>query len=190
MNKAAFGDLNSPSVPVPVRFNDFLRDTQQVQQDVVVGQGNWQAKLDANKQGFALQFVQRPDFLGRYPGLTSPTAFVNSLDSNAGGVLSDSQRTALISELSANPSDATLRADVLMKVTENQMLQQKEFNRAFVLFQYFGYLRRNPDDAPDNSFAGYSFWLTKLNSFNGDFVKAEMVKAFLSSDEYRHRFGP
>ena len=190
MNKAAFGDINPPAVPVPARLNDFLRDSQQVQQNVVVGQGNWQAKLDANKQGFALEFVQRPEFLARYPSLTSATAFVNSLDSNAGGVLSDTQRTALISELSPNPSDATLRADVLMKVAENQSLQQKEFNRAFVLFQYFGYLRRNPDDTPDSDFSGYNFWLTKLNSFNGDFVKAEMVKAFISADEYRHRFGP
>ena len=139
---------------------------------------------------FALEFVQRPEFLARYPALTSATAFVNSLDSNAGGVLSDTQRTALISELSANPTDAALRADVLMKVAENQLLQQKEFNRAFVLFQYFGYLRRNPDDAPDSDFTGYNFWLTKLNQFNGDFVNAEMVKAFITSDEYRHRFGP
>jgi uncharacterized repeat protein (TIGR01451 family) len=189
MNKAGFGDINPPTVPVPVRLNDFLRDTQQVQQGVVVGQGNWQAKLDANKQAFALEFVQRPQFLARYPSLTSATAFVNSLDSNAGGVLTDAQRTAFITELSPNASDVALRADVLMKVAENQLLQQNEFNRAFVLLQYFGYLRRNPDESPDADFSGYNFWLTKLNNFNGDFVKAEMVKAFLSSDEYRHRFG-
>jgi hypothetical protein len=56
--------------------------------------------------------------------------------------------------------------------------------------QYFGYLRRNPDAAQDTNFSGYNFWLNKLNSFNSDFVKAEMVKAFINSDEYRHRFGP
>jgi hypothetical protein len=55
--------------------------------------------------------------------------------------------------------------------------------------QYFGYLRRNPNDAPDSDYGGYSFWLTKLNQFNGDFVAAEMVKAFLSASEYRQRFG-
>jgi hypothetical protein len=27
------------------------------------------------------------------------------------------------------------------------------------------------------------------NDFGGNFVNAEMVKAFLLSDEYRHRFG-
>jgi len=58
-----------------------------------------------------------------------------------------------------------------------------------VLMEYFGYLRRNPDDAPDANFAGYNFWLNKLNQFNGSFIDAEMVKAFISSSEYRQRFG-
>ena len=58
------------------------------------------------------------------------------------------------------------------------------------LGQYFGYLRRNPNDAPDGNFEGYNFWLNKLNQFNGNYIQTEMVKAFLSSIEYRHRFGP
>ena len=57
--------------------------------------------------------------------------------------------------------------------------------------QYFGYLRRNPNDPPEPTldFQGYNFWLTKLDSFNGNFIQAEMVKAFLNSTEYRQRFG-
>jgi len=58
-----------------------------------------------------------------------------------------------------------------------------------VLMQYFGYLRRDPDTAPDSDLSGYDFWLQKLNAFNGDFQKAEMVKAFINSSEYRLRFG-
>jgi hypothetical protein len=68
-------------------------------------------------------------------------------------------------------------------------MAQAELNKAFVLMQYFGYLRRNPNDAPDTNFAGYEFWLNKLNQFNGNFVAAEMVRAFISSAEYRQRFG-
>jgi hypothetical protein len=45
-------------------------------------------------------------------------------------------------------------------------------------------------DAPDSDYTGYDFWLTKLNQFNGNYINAEMVKAFLSSIEYRQRFGP
>jgi hypothetical protein len=107
-------------------------------------------------------------------------------------VLSDTERSALIAQLAPNPSSPTLRADVLMKVAENALLQQREFNRAFVLMEYFGYLRRNPDAAPEPSlnFDGYNFWLGKLNQFNGDYVAAELIKAFISSQEYRGRFGP
>lgn len=57
------------------------------------------------------------------------------------------------------------------------------------MMQYFGYLRRNPNDAPDADYTGYDFWLTKLNQFGGNFVDAEMVKAFITSIEYRFRFG-
>jgi hypothetical protein len=56
--------------------------------------------------------------------------------------------------------------------------------------QFFGYLRRNPNDAPDSDQTGYDFWLTKLNLFNGNYQNAEMIKAFLNSGEYRQRFGP
>ena len=76
------------------------------------------------------------------------------------------------------------------------------YNSAFVLMQYFGYLRRNPDDAPDNNFNGYDFWLNKMNQFSlpgenvrdddvalGRVKRAEMVRSFLLSGEYRSRFG-
>jgi hypothetical protein len=75
-------------------------------------------------------------------------------------------------------------------VAEAPNLISAEFNRAFVLTQYFGYLRRNPNDPLDSDYTGYDFWLGKLNQFGGNFVNAEMVKAFIQSDEYRHRFGP
>ena len=75
-------------------------------------------------------------------------------------------------------------------MTEDQDLKAAEFNRAFVLMQYFGYLRRNPNDPQDTDYTGFDFWLTKLNQFNGNYISAEMVKAFLTSIEYRQRFGP
>jgi hypothetical protein len=75
-------------------------------------------------------------------------------------------------------------------MAEDADLNTAENNRAFVLMQFYGYLRRNPNDAPDADYTGYDFWLSKLNQFNGNFVNAEMVKAFIQSDEYRHRFGP
>ena len=88
---------------------------------------------------------------------------------------------------SANP---TARAQALRQVAEHPSLNTLESNRAFVLAEFFGYLRRNPNDAPDTDYTGYEFWLNKLNQFNGNFINAEMVKAFISSTEYRQRVGP
>ena len=79
---------------------------------------------------------------------------------------------------------------VLLHVAENPKFVKQEFNRAFVLMQYFGYLRRDPNAGPDVDYTGYEYWLNKLNQFNGDFVQAEMVKAFIDSKEYQRRFAP
>ena len=89
-----------------------------------------------------------------------------------------------------NTADIAARARALRRVAENSTLNIQEFNRAFVLMQFFGYLRRDPNSGPDTDYTGYDFWLTKLNQFNGNFVSAEMVKAFITSTEYRQRFGP
>ncbi len=104
-----------------------------------------------------------------------------------GPCISQSARDQLVNDLSTS---AKTRAQVLRAIAEHPNLAASEFNRAFVLMQYFGHLRRNPNDAPEagQDYKGYDFWLTKLNQFNGNYVDAEMVKAFLSAIEYRQRF--
>ena len=118
--------------------------------------------------------------------------FDDALFTNAGVTPTATDRTAANAEFdsAATTSDVAARARALRKVAENSTLATNEFNRAFVLMQYFGYLRRDPNSGPDTDYAGYDFWLTKLNQFNGNFVNAEMVKAFINSTEYRQRFGP
>lgn len=190
--KAAYGNL--PGAPVPVRLNEFLPDTQQIGQGVVVGVGNWQTLLENNKKAFAAQFVARSGFTSAFPNSSTPAQFVDLLFGNAGVVPSSTERTAAIDEFggAGTSGDTAARARALRRVAENSTLGQQEFNRAFVLMQYFGYLRRNPNDPPEPglNFDGYNFWLNKLNQFNGNFVNAEMVKAFITSGEYRQRFGP
>ncbi|MFN2532130.1 MAG: TIGR03118 family protein [Pyrinomonadaceae bacterium] len=93
----------------------------------------------------------------------------------------DTFRNALVASLTGGTDT---RATVLRKVAEAEELRTREFNAAFVAMEYFGYLRRDPDTA------GFNFWLNKLNAFNGNFISAEMVKAFIASSEYRQRFGP
>lgn len=92
---------------------------------------------------------------------------------------SDYERDALANGL--NGETAT-RADVLRQVAETGRFVAAKRNESFVMMQYFGYLRREPDAD------GLAFWLNKLNQFNGNFEQAEMVKAFLVSGEYRSRF--
>jgi YVTN family beta-propeller protein len=187
-DKATFGDL--PSKPTPATFQQLMTDTQRVSRNVIVGQGLWQTQLETNKGAFFQGWVQRPDFLARYPLSMSATDFVNALNTNTGNSLTDAERNILISQLNGN-NNTQGRATALRQVVENAEFARREVNRAFVLMQYFGYLRRNPDDAPEQNrdFSGYNFWLSKLEQFHGNFVQAEMVKAFITSIEYRNRFG-
>jgi uncharacterized delta-60 repeat protein len=190
MYKASYGNLSN--APVPIKFDEFLPDTREIGKNVIVRQAGWEQTLENNKQTFATAFVQRQRFVSAYPASLVPDAFVDALFTNAGVTPSGADRSAAIAEFGAatNTADTAARARALRRVAENSTLAQQEFNRAFVLMQYFGYLRRNPNDAPDENFDGYYFWLNKLNNFNGNYLQAEMVKAFLSSSEYRRRFGP
>ena len=190
---STFNGVHQLSVPV-VRLNEFLSDAQQIGLGVVVNQGNWQQQLENNKQAFFPEFVQRSRFTTAFPNSMTAAQFVDALNANAGNPLSPSERDQLVADLATT---AKTRAQVLRAVAEDQDLNNAEFNRAFVLMQYFGYLRRNPNDPQDSDYTGYDFWLTKLNNFTqpGDDAlvrvqKADMVKAFIVSAEYRNRFGP
>jgi hypothetical protein len=187
-HKVAFNNL--AGAPIPVTFSDFIKETQQLSKGVQVGIGDWQTQLENNKQAYFLEFVQRPKFLTAFPNNLTGAQFVSQLNANAGNILSGTQQVELVNILGATPNDFSKRAQVLRLIAEDQKLRDAEFNKAFVLMQYFGYMRRDPNDAPDVNFDGYNFWLTKLITFNGNFVNAEMVKAFIISDEYRKRFGP
>jgi hypothetical protein len=184
---STFGSPHQLSVPV-VRLSEFLADAPLVGDGVVVGEGDWPARLEANKAAYAQAFVRRQRFREVYDEFAqSPTQYVDRLNFNAVGVVTDSdERIMLINEAAAGTDEA--RASVLRKIAEHPELDRRERNRAFVLMQYFGYLRRDPNAAPDSDHTGYDFWLTKLDSFGGDFVRAEMVRAFINSEEYRRRF--
>src|SRR5213076_1873634 len=123
-------------------------DGLQVVRGVIVGQAGWETVLENNKQTFASQFVQRSRFTSAYPTSMTPDAFVDALFANAGVAIPGADRASAISEFAGatNTTDAAARARALRRVAENATLGQQEFNRAFVLTQYFGYLRRNPND--------------------------------------------
>jgi len=177
--------------------DEFTRDAATVSQGIVVNNALAPDVINANKQAFANDFVTRTEFRGIYDGL-SAAQYVDKLFQTTGVTPSASDRQALIDELTtANMSNAA-KADVLFKVVDGtqttaggvlvfntaygQAFYNNLFNAAFVQMEYFGYLLRDPDDG------GFAFWLAKLN-FYGNFVDAEMVRAFINSPEYRSRFG-
>ncbi|CDM65844.1 S8 family serine peptidase [Pyrinomonas methylaliphatogenes] len=175
-------------------YEEFMADVRQVAQGIVVDNRLFADQINANKRAFAEQWVTRPEFKARYDAMSNET-FVNTLFTNITYNASSDERAALINALNTG---AMTRGQVVYQIIDGttflpdgtmqfltsygQFFYRKEFNNAFVLMQYFGYLRRDPDPA------GYNYWLTKLNTY-GNFIDAQMVRAFIVSPEYRSRFG-
>jgi len=186
-------------------LSEFIPDAQFVGNGIIVNGQLSGAQINQNKAAFAAQFVNCTDgtkyrcaeFKAIYDALNNQQ-YVDKLFQTTGANASASDRAALVNGLNASPATET-RATVLQRVVDGinviaegnqqfttsygQAFYNAELNRAFVQLEYFGYMKRDPDQA------GYDFWLGKLNQFGGNFVSAEMVLAFISSPEYRARFG-
>src|SRR4029077_11165342 len=121
---STFGGAHQLAVPI-VRLSEFLPDTQQIGQDVVVGQPGWETVLENNKQAFAADFVQRARFLTAFPASMTPAQFVDTLNGNCGNPLSPSERDQLVNDLATNNKT---RAQALRVVAEDPDLNRAEFN--------------------------------------------------------------
>ncbi|MET0649710.1 MAG: VWA domain-containing protein [Pyrinomonadaceae bacterium] len=184
--RATFGK-KSESASTRMTYRDFIRDARRLGEGVVVGQAGSDLRLEQNKQAYAEQIVTSPQFVALYPEALTGAQLVDNLFTAAVVTPTAAERQAAINAFGAG--GVAGRTAAVRSVSDSASLRSAEFNSAFVLAQYFGYLRRNPTDAPDNNDVGYQFWLAKLNQFNGNFLDAEMVQAFISSVEYRQRFG-
>ena len=187
LQRAAFGHKSDTS-GLRLPYLEFIRDARRVGEGVIFGQPGSEQLLENNKQAYATDVVNSTAFINRFPTNLAAAQFVDALAASAMVTPSAAERQAAIDAFGSGGTPGRVAA--LRTVTEWTSVTKAELNPAFVLLQYYGYLRRNPTDAPDNNDNGYQFWLNKLNQFGGDFVQAEMVKAFLSSIEYRNRFGP
>jgi len=186
IQRVAFGK-KSAEAATRISYDEFIRAARQVGDGVVVGQPGFQARLGANEQTYATQVVSSAAFINRYPLPQTADQYVDALFASAGVTPTTAERQAGINAFGAGGTAG--RTSALISVANSNSVGLAEFTPSFVLMQYFGYLRRNPTDAPDLNDNGYQFWLAKLNQFNGDFRRAEMVKAFITSTEYRSRFG-
>ena len=152
----------------------------------------------AKRAAYANSFVQRSDFTPIYGAMTN-TQYVNALMSGSQG-----QGYNLTSITTPDPNNpdgpnkvtltaadlitrlnvgALSRAQVLRAIAQSDQISlQREAVNAFVASQYYGYLRRTPDQA------GFNSWVLYLTTNPSDF--RTMINGFLNSNEYRLRFGP
>ena len=173
--------LHQASFGVAPKLASFTSDARQVGQGVVVGEAGWEQRLESNKRAFLEGWVRRPEFLAEFPAGMRAEDYVSKLFQRAGVAATGAEFQSAVDAYGAG--DEQGRARALRAAAESNTVTTAHKSAAFVLMQYFGYLRRDPDQE------GFDHWLGKLNRFNGNFVEAEMVKAFITSAEYRQRFG-
>jgi PKD repeat protein len=143
------------------------------------------AALDASKAAFTQSFAGRDAFLQRFPrSQTAPQfvdALLNQLKQNSGVDLT-TDRTALLGLYDGTDAG---RGSILKRVADTQALIDAEYNNSFVLMEYFGYLRRDPDPG------GFEFWLSQVNRFplRNVAIQHAMACSFITSAEYQVRFG-
>jgi hypothetical protein len=140
--------------------------------------------LDASKSAYALAFVGRDEFKGKYPRVLTAGGFVDALlgvVKQNSGVDLNAQRAALMVLYDGTDQG---RAAILRAVSDAQAFQDAEYNHSFVLMEYFGYLRRDPDAG------GYDFWLGQVNRFplRDVGIQHAMACSFITSAEYQTRF--
>jgi hypothetical protein len=138
-------------------------------------------QLDASKNALAADFAQRLAFTTRYPIDLTPQQYVDALNAKTGGSIQQADRDALVAGLT-NGSET--RASVLRKIADYPAFIDKEYNNSFVITEYFGYLRRDPDQG------GFDFWLGQVNRFpiRDVSIQNAMVCSFITSLEYQFRF--
>jgi len=168
-------DVYSGSLGRRPDFTEYSTDRQQI----IAG-----PDLDAEKAAFLKDFVQRAEFTQKYQSATTAESFVNALlqtVQQAAGVDLSSQRDALIADYNSSADLNQSRALVLSDLANNASFAQAQYNKAFVLTEYFGYLQRNPD------VGGYDFWLNVISNREVGNYRG-MVCAFITSTEYQQRF--
>jgi hypothetical protein len=146
---------------------------------------NYNGGIEDARLALVQAFVGRTEFEKKYPKTLNKTEFVDQiLSAVLQGTDLDlkNQREAF---LAISDGTSAGRAAVLAAISAQSNVLDSQYNQAFVLAQYFGYLRRDPDDS------GFNFWVNVLKSkpLRDPDSARSMVCAFLTSTEYQNRFG-
>ena len=170
---ASFGDIP--------RYKEFKSDLENICRGVIVGSEGQTEQLNANFQSFINELTKRESFLKRFVNLNDEQ-FLDQLIQNAGISVATMDRQKLVSEVATQPD---VRTSLLLKVIDEPQFVAKEQKRSLVALHYFAYLRRNPNDPPDNDWRGFNFWVNDIEH-NSDPNK--LRAAFSLTDEYQKFF--
>jgi len=145
---------------------------------------NQKSEVEAVRLALASAFVERAEFKRKFPATMKPAEFVDTLLATivqSTGVDLAAERGLLIGLLD---DAANGRAAVLTRLASDQRVVDANYNPALVLFQYFTYLRRNPDEA------GLNAWVNTLKNkpLRDPDAARSLVCNFLNSAEYQNRF--
>ncbi len=158
-------------------FNEYASD-----RSLVVGGRN----LDTSKHAFIESFVRRVEFASRFAANASGESFVDAILGSirqSTAVDLSGERAQLVNRYQTGANQTQSRSLVLLDMIDRVEMRAATYNAAFVLTEYFGYLRRDPDAS------GYQFWVNVLNSGDGRNYPG-MVCSFITSAEYQQRFSP
>lgn len=161
------------------RRQEFMTAMALLGRGVFIGAPGWDEQLERNRLSLLADWMNSREFRQLYEG-KSNAEFVDALLENSRAGLNANQRHALVENLDAQNHS---RQTALLRIVEDKLFYKREYNNAYVLTHFFGYLRRNPDDAPDADLKGFNFWRDRLNSW-GDYRSISM--AFIESEEYRN----
>jgi hypothetical protein len=163
------------------RYSEFRPDVEMIGRGVVASSLDEQEpKLEENLKYFAEGWVERATFGALYESMANDQ-YIDALTANARIKLTPPERAALIDGLGTG---ALTCGQVLLEIVNKHDFAEREGARSLVLLHYFGYLRRNPDDPPDQNLEGFNFWLKEVEG-SGDLGR--LVRGFMASGEYLDR---
>lgn len=137
------------------------------------------------RTGFITALMQRPEFKKKYPATMKSVEFIDAIIATvaqASGVDLNLEREDLI-ELADDPTAG--RVAVVTRLATRSDIADTQYNSTLVTFQYFSFLRRDPDEAGFNSLLN----TLKSKPLRDGFAARAMVCSFLNSEEYQSRFG-
>jgi len=162
------------------RYTEFTHEIQACGHTPSPSASQGEQMSATEEREFAESWTKGREFTSTY-GQRTDEEMIAALATNAGVTISDEERRAMIERLSSGRAN---RGEVVREVADREEVYVKNFDRGYVLMHYFGYLKRNPEDAPDRDLSGYDFWLKYLRdarSYRG------IREAFMNSQERQEK---